>query len=137
MNKLVYSPITASVIFYLSAIKSMPEQLCIDYTHDMVHTPSGEDLISLTFCRDTIGHFVLYGIFALTLFFDLKRFCSFSQKTKSLITLLVPIAFGISMEFAQKYLFPPRAFEWSDIIANSAGCLAGYFLARHYSKKKA
>lgn len=136
-NKIWFSPIVASVIFYLSTIKSMPEAITIDYTNDIVHTPSGEELISLTFCRDTIGHCCFYMLLAFALFFDLKKSCRLTAKVQATLSILGPILFGVSMELVQKYFFPPRAFEWSDIIANSAGCLAGYFLARHYSKKKA
>lgn len=36
-------------------------------------------------------------------------------------------AYGIGMEFVQKYLVPFRSFDIGDIIADGVGCLLGLF----------
>ena len=138
MKKFILSPFVAAAIFYLCTLPKMPEALTINSEHDMVYSQTGEQLFTLTFCRDTLGHLFFYAIFAITLFFDLKR-CreKMSQQQRCMITILLPIGFGILMEFVQKYFFPPRAFEWSDIIANSTGCVLGYFIAHYCNKRKA
>ncbi|MBP5456640.1 MAG: VanZ family protein [Paludibacteraceae bacterium] len=138
MKKILLSPFVAASIFYFSTIKKMPEALSINSAHDIVYSESGEQLFTLTFFRDTIGHFFFYALFAFTLFFDLRRCWSkMSPQKQNCITLAIPIGFGIFMEFVQKYLFPPRAFEWSDIMANSFGCILGFLIARYYNKRKA
>lgn len=44
--------------------------------------------------------------------------------------LIAGIAYGILMEFVQKYWIPNRSFELADIIADSGGCLLGYVVSR-------
>ena len=45
-------------------------------------------------------------------------------------------AYGIGMEFIQKYLVPNRSFDLGDIIADGLGCLLGLFYSiRTFLKK--
>lgn len=136
MKKIIISPIIALLIFHLSSIDSMPEPLNIDYAHDIVTLPSSDTTFSLTFCRDTMGHFCLYMLLAFTLFFDLRRHFSLPRTRVAAVTLLTGIAYGITMEFVQKNFFPPRSFEWSDIAANSLGCALGCIAALYFSRKR-
>jgi VanZ family protein len=49
---------------------------------------------------------------------------------------LLSLAYGIIMELVQHYFIPFRGFDYGDIVADAAGCLAGFiFSARKYIKK--
>jgi hypothetical protein len=57
-------------------------------------------------------------------------------KTIFFYMALLWLAYGIGMEFVQKYFIPNRSFDVGDIIADAAGCLAGFtFSTRRYIKK--
>lgn len=48
---------------------------------------------------------------------------------------LVSLAFGIGMEFVQKYFIPNRSFDVGDIIADGVGCTLGFIYSiRRYIK---
>jgi VanZ family protein len=46
------------------------------------------------------------------------------------------LAYGIAMEFVQKYFIPNRSFDVGDIIADAAGCIGGvvYSISRYIKK---
>jgi VanZ family protein len=49
---------------------------------------------------------------------------------------MAALAYGIAIEFIQKYFIPFRSFDYTDMIADGAGCLAGWiFCSRRYIKK--
>jgi VanZ family protein len=49
---------------------------------------------------------------------------------------LIGIAYGIGIEFVQKYFIPNRSFELGDIAADTTGCVLGViFSIRRYIKK--
>jgi VanZ family protein len=53
-----------------------------------------------------------------------------------LIWALIWLAYGIGMEFVQKYLIPNRGFDVWDIAADGVGAAMGYFYSRkRYIKK--
>lgn len=53
-----------------------------------------------------------------------------------LIAGLICIAYGIGMEYVQKYYVPNRSFDLGDIFADAAGAIAGtFFSIRKYIKK--
>ncbi len=56
-------------------------------------------------------------------------FCRAVQK-RFLFIMVMGIAYGIIMEFVQKYWIPNRSFEILDIVADSAGCVLGYLYSR-------
>ena len=63
------------------------------------------------------------------------------QKTKLknifIAIALLGLAYGIGMEFVQKYLVINRSFDGGDIIADMAGCTAGFvYSIRTYIKKE-
>lgn len=63
--------------------------------------------------------------------------CLGLRKKKFFLTItLVGIAYGIAMEFVQRYCIPNRSFDSWDIVADAAGSVAGYFLAVRYSNGK-
>ncbi len=46
------------------------------------------------------------------------------------------LAYGIGMEFVQKYFVPGRSCDVGDMLADAAGCTAGFFLCtRRFIKK--
>lgn len=48
--------------------------------------------------------------------------------------ILASTAYGFFLEVLQKTFFPYRYFEWGDVIANTVGSIAGYFVFK-LSKK--
>lgn len=49
---------------------------------------------------------------------------------------LIWVAYGIGMEFVQKYFIPGRSFDVGDILADAAGCTVGVvYSIRSYIKK--
>ena len=59
-----------------------------------------------------------------------------SIKKYFIVIAILGIAYGIGMEFVQEYLVTSRSFDRGDIIADTAGCLAGLgFSLLRYIKK--
>lgn len=72
---------------------------------------------------DKIGHFGMYAVMSII---SLKAFVNWANAKIFLFCL----SFGILMEILQFAFFPGRYFEWSDIMANALGALAGITLIR-------
>lgn len=68
---------------------------------------------------DEWTHFVMYGIFTLSLLYESR-----SRETSTHI-LLVPIAQGILVELAQAYLTTCRSGDWFDALCNTLGVFVG------------
>jgi len=49
--------------------------------------------------------------------------------------MLLGILYGILMELVQKYFIPYRTFDFIDMIADAAGCAAGYIISLKGSVK--
>ncbi|MFL9482062.1 VanZ family protein [Chitinophagaceae bacterium LWZ2-11] len=47
-----------------------------------------------------------------------------------LFVTISAIAYGVAMEFVQKYFIPNRSFDVYDMIADGAGAVAGYIWSR-------
>jgi len=57
-------------------------------------------------------------------------------KTNFLMIAIACLAYGIIMEFVQKYFVPLRSFDFGDIVADAVGCAVGLvFSIRMYIKK--
>jgi VanZ family protein len=57
-------------------------------------------------------------------------------KTVFVFIALLWLAYGIGMEFVQKYLVSNRSFDTGDIIADAVGCLGGLIYSmKRYIKK--
>ena len=57
-------------------------------------------------------------------------------KTKFLWWAIAAIAYGVAMEFVQKYFIPNRSFDIGDIMADTVGSLLGLmYSTRRYIKK--
>ena len=61
-----------------------------------------------------------------------------SLRKAFIIQALIWTAYGIAMEFVQKYFIPFRSFDVGDIVADAAGCGIGLVYcirSRRYIKK--
>ena len=49
---------------------------------------------------------------------------------------IVGVLYGISIEFIQKFYIPGRSFGIDDMIADTIGCIVGYYCARRLFTNK-
>lgn len=81
---------------------------------------------------DKIAHVFLFGVQV----FLWSKFISESKRNdlpgRFLVICLMSSAFGIMMEFVQKYLVPNRSFEIEDILADILGSVMGWLLYRFF-----
>lgn len=78
---------------------------------------------------DKIAHIALYAIYT----YLVGRYLSGNTikfATIALLSLLIPIFYGILMEVLQYYLSPSRFFDILDIIANIIGSIVGLLLVK-------
>jgi VanZ family protein len=81
------------------------------------------------------------GLFAIMVFlfcwsFRKKNFSLNKLKRVFYLIFFLVVAYGISMEFVQKYYVPNRGFELGDIVADTIGAGLGLFYSvRRYIKK--
>lgn len=59
-----------------------------------------------------------------------------NRKKSFLLIALLGVSYGIAMEFVQRYCIPHRSFDVWDIVADAAGCVAGYYFAKRYINRK-
>ncbi len=50
-------------------------------------------------------------------------------KTGFTLIAILALAYGIGMEFAQKYFVANRSFDSGDILADAGGCILGWFVS--------
>jgi hypothetical protein len=73
-------------------------------------------------------HAGLFGI--MTFLFGFPFIKNGTATKKLLIYIAIVCAFyGIAMEYVQKYIAFERDFDYFDMVADTAGCLIGYFAA--------
>ncbi len=105
-------------------------------------TLPGSDLPKSSFFNfpyfDKIVHFTMF--FLLTFFFSYP-FTMYMQNKRAVKSWFVSIAlsvlaYGIFMEFVQKYFVPGRSFDVADIIFDGLGTLTGIFAIMCFFKKK-
>lgn len=81
---------------------------------------------------DKIAHVFLFGVQV----FLWSKFMSESKQNDLprwfLVICLISSAFGITMEFVQKYLVSNRSFETEDIIADIVGSVMGWLVYRFF-----
>ncbi len=75
------------------------------------------------------------GMFAVMVFlwcWSMLKMDFDKAKLKNVFTLIaiVSLAYGVGMEFVQKHLVINRSFDFGDILADGAGCLAGLIYSR-------
>lgn len=71
---------------------------------------------------DKLVHFCMYSALG-------GWFGSFLRPASTSLLLLLA-GYGLGMELGQEFV-PGRGFDWLDIVANSAGALAGILFSRH------
>lgn len=81
---------------------------------------------------DKLVHMILFGsfVFLWSFYFAAKDPKNVKSGNRTFRILVVACLYGIMMEFIQKYLIPNRDFDIYDIVADSAGAVAGYFIVR-------
>ncbi|MDP4263926.1 MAG: VanZ family protein [Bacteroidota bacterium] len=84
-----------------------------------------------------IGMFAIMTVLWCRSWHSLKTNISPQKLRRSFIIIgIIWIAYGIGMEFVQKYFIPNRSFDIGDMVADAAGCVAGFlFSTRRYIKK--
>ena len=70
-------------------------------------------------------HFFLF----LVLVFLWCRTYTIKTTKKFLLVTVLCIVYGIAMELVQQYFIPFRSFDLRDMMANSLGAIAGYFIS--------
>jgi hypothetical protein len=81
------------------------------------------------------------GLFAILIFLWCRAFTLFKNENKTLKKIFLSIAFialayGVGMEFIQKYYVINRSFEGGDIVADGIGCFTGLIFSwKRYIKK--
>ena len=88
------------------------------------------------FQADKLGHAAAYALLVwLTL-----RGVSRLKKPEDMgwrhgfFVFLFASGFGVLMEFVQRTFFPGRHFEFDDMLANTAGAAAGWFIYTQFSR---
>jgi VanZ family protein len=80
-------------------------------------------------------HIVLFSIIVFLWCWAMLRKNYGNKKLKPVFirTALIWLAYGIGMEFVQRYLIPNRSFDVGDIAADAAGCTLGviYSIGRY------
>jgi VanZ family protein len=75
---------------------------------------------------DKIGHFGLYFILMAIIIFEHRNY--FKDTRHLLLIALIPLCFGIFMEFMQMLLTSDRQGEFLDALADAAGIMASLYL---------
>jgi len=110
--------------FIRQYLKSIIWALIILYL-SLFNINDNETLKELLFpYSDKIAHLGVYGIFTLLLLKD------HTKKGKQLLPLIIPILYGILMEFLQYSLTEYRSMEMLDILANTIGTLSAWLIYR-------
>jgi VanZ family protein len=96
-----------------------------------------EDWLDNIWMFDKWIHIGLFGILAFLAGRAYYQNISFTQRTSFIIICgILCLAYGILMEFDQKYFIPNRSFDLGDITADGIGSFLGaWFSARVYIKK--
>jgi VanZ family protein len=86
---------------------------------------------------DKLGHFAIYAIFSILMFFGIfKTRKEMPSNSTAFIIVCLCSAYGVLMELMQLTFFTGRYFEVLDIIANIIGSIAGLFVFKFIFNKK-
>jgi len=86
--------------------------------------------IPAEFNADKWGHFIMYFIFSLVLFYDyIKNATIIANKMIVLYAIVFPFLFGGLMELVQYLFIPYRTGSLKDLLANTIGILTAFFIA--------
>lgn len=78
-------------------------------------------------------HAGLFGGLTFLLILPFWKRKSYNAKRFKIIPIIV-LAYGIAMEFVQKYFTKDRDFGYSDMAADAVGVIIGYFIASYFVK---
>jgi VanZ family protein len=86
-----------------------------------------------TIHADKWVHIFMFGVLC---FLFCRAVNTISLPTKNaekhfVLIMLMGIAYGIVMEFVQKWWIPNRSFELTDILADATGCVLGWLYSRN------
>lgn len=103
-------------------------------------TVPGKDLPEVRFFNsiplfDKWVHMGMFGILVFLFAMAFQKRIQAKPSTLPLIALLA-LAYGIAMEYVQKYCVANRSFDITDILADGAGCVIGWWLAKIILKRK-
>jgi VanZ family protein len=83
-------------------------------------------------------HIGLFSIMVLLWCWSMLRIQTIGKRLKTIFIQIgiVGLAYGVSMEFVQKYFIPFRSFDVGDIVADAVGCIVGvvYSVSRYIKK---
>jgi VanZ family protein len=84
--------------------------------------------------QDKILHVIFFFLLVYLFSFPFKNSPFVPSKRKSwfLSIALYGVAYGIVVEFLQKYFVPNRGYDVWDIFADAGGCLFGYLYSRKF-----
>jgi len=80
-------------------------------------------------------HIGLFGVLNFLVIWGWMRKDIFSVNV-FIYSTVICILYGIIMEFVQKYFAIERSFDITDILADIAGAIAGYYVATYLKRKK-
>src|ERR1700730_9192143 len=85
---------------------------------------------------DKVAHLGLFGglVFFWSLFFYFKKPAPAIGSGTLWLIVFLATAYGVIMEYIQKYFIPNRSFDRGDIVADMAGSLIGYLLTQAFLK---
>lgn len=85
---------------------------------------------------DKYIHTGLFAMLVILFCFPFRKNLSYKSGWYFFIAILA-LAYGIAMEYVQKYWVVGRSFDIYDIMADGTGSFLGYFVFRAYAKKLA
>ncbi len=85
---------------------------------------------------DKVVHVGLFSVLVFLFFWAITRAeFSFEKKKNRLLGIaLVGLAYGVAMEFVQKYWIPNRNFDVFDILADGVGCFLPFVFLKQMVK---
>lgn len=88
----------------------------------MPETSLWQDLLSF----DKVAHFIVFAVLVFLMIIGMSKQYSYLLLRRKAISfsLITGIIYGVLIEIIQ-HMIPGRAFEFSDIIANTIGCFMG------------
>ncbi len=102
----------------------------------------GEDLPEVTFLdKIFFDKWVHIGLFAGLVFLTAYPFIKEGICNKMLLIKIITffVIYGVLVEFIQKYFASDRSFDYTDMIADACGCIAGslfsMWVVRRFAKK--
>jgi VanZ family protein len=98
----------------------------------------GKDLPSVSiFEADKIGHFGVYLVLSMLMFYGWKRQAAFPSLHQNVFIkiLIITSVYGFAVEIMQELFTADRHFDILDAIANSGGAVAGSLISMYLRHK--